>query len=124
MIQRVKTIQNDKDLLTEGENQSKQSGDCNSDKQSVNSQDNIKKEWTKSALKKEWRKFNLDLAPRLLYCRGSMVELLITSDIAKYCEFKTVTRMLTLLNGKLEKVPCSRADVFVVRMCPCWRREC
>ncbi|KAJ8298316.1 hypothetical protein KUTeg_024847 [Tegillarca granosa] len=107
-----KTIQNDKDLLTEGENQSKQSGDCNSDKQSVNSQDNIKKEWTKSALKKEWRKFNLDLAPRLLYCRGSMVELLITSDIAKYCEFKTVTRMLTLLNGKLEKVPCSRADVF------------
>ena len=33
-----------------------------------------------------------------------MVELLITSDIAKYCEFRTVTRMLTLLNGKLEKV--------------------
>ncbi|XP_052075829.1 rab proteins geranylgeranyltransferase component A-like [Mytilus californianus] len=68
--------------------------------------------WTKSRLLKEWRKFNLDLTPKLLYCGGSMVQLLITSDIAKYCEFKTVTRMLTLLDGKLEKVPCSRADVF------------
>lgn len=41
---------------------------------------------------------------QLLYCGGSMVELLITSDIAKYCEFKTVSRMLTLIDGKLKKV--------------------
>ncbi|XP_021352296.1 rab proteins geranylgeranyltransferase component A 2-like isoform X1 [Mizuhopecten yessoensis] len=68
--------------------------------------------WTASKLKKDWRRFNLDLAPRLLYCAGSMVELLISSDIAKYCEFRTVTRVLTFLNDKLEKVPCSRADVF------------
>eukprot|EP00105_Crassostrea_gigas_P000698 XP_011412599.2 PREDICTED: rab proteins geranylgeranyltransferase component A 2-like [Crassostrea gigas] len=68
--------------------------------------------WTESKLRKEWRKFNLDLSPKLLYCGGSMVELLITSDIAKYCEFKTVSRMLTLIDGKLKKVPCSRADVF------------
>ena len=33
-----------------------------------------------------------------------MVELLITSDIAKYCEFKTVTRVLTVIDGKVEKV--------------------
>ena len=33
-----------------------------------------------------------------------MVELLITSDIAKYCEFKTLSRMLTLIDGKLRKV--------------------
>ena len=33
-----------------------------------------------------------------------MVELLISSDIAKYCEFKTVTRVLTVLDGKVEKV--------------------
>lgn len=68
--------------------------------------------WTESKLRKEWRKFNLDLSPKLLYCGGSMVELLITSDIAKYCEFKTVSRMLTLIDEKLKKVPCSRADVF------------
>lgn len=41
---------------------------------------------------------------QLLYCGGSMVELLITSDIAKYCEFKTLSRMLTLIDGKLRKV--------------------
>ncbi|XP_060078795.1 rab proteins geranylgeranyltransferase component A 2-like [Ylistrum balloti] len=68
--------------------------------------------WTASKLKMEWRKFNLDLAPRLLYCAGNMVELLISSDIAKYCEFRTVTRVLTFIKDKLEKVPCSRADVF------------
>ena len=33
-----------------------------------------------------------------------MVELLIKSDIAKYCEFKSVTRVLTLLDDKLQKV--------------------
>ncbi|XP_078325419.1 rab proteins geranylgeranyltransferase component A 2-like [Crassostrea virginica] len=80
------------------------------------SQPSVEKEqsplWTESRLKKDWRKFNLDLSPKLLYCGGSMVELLITSDIAKYCEFKTLSRMLTLIDGKLRKVPCSRADVF------------
>ncbi|XP_033743343.1 rab proteins geranylgeranyltransferase component A 2-like [Pecten maximus] len=100
---------------------SEQKSDENIDKlpSKQNTVDNAKemeskkpKPWTASKLKKEWRKFNLDLAPRLLYCAGNMVELLISSDIAKYCEFRTVSRVLTLLNDKLEKVPCSRADVF------------
>ena len=30
----------------------------------------------------------------------------------RYTEFKAVTRVLTLLNGSLEQVPSSRADVF------------
>ncbi|XP_071093841.1 rab proteins geranylgeranyltransferase component A 1-like [Haliotis cracherodii] len=68
--------------------------------------------WTANEIKDNWRRFNLDLAPKVLYCSGQMVELLIVSDVAKYCEFRTVSRMLTLLNGQLEKVPCSRADVF------------
>ena len=33
-----------------------------------------------------------------------MVELLISSDIAKYCEFKTVTRVLTVIDGIVDKV--------------------
>ena len=41
-----------------------------------------------------------------------MVELLISSDVAKYCEFKCVSRVLTSLDSKLQSVPCSRADVF------------
>lgn len=68
--------------------------------------------WTKEKLQSEWRRFNLDLSPKVVYSGGDMVELLISSDIAKYCEFKTVTRLLTLMNGDIEQVPCSRADVF------------
>lgn len=65
-----------------------------------------------AGVKKQWRKFNIDLMPKVLYSRGPLVELLISSDVAKYCEFRSITRVLTLLKGKLELVPCSRADVF------------
>ena len=41
---------------------------------------------------------------QILYCRGPMVELLISSDVAKYCEFRTITRVLTQMDDKLEKV--------------------
>lgn len=71
-----------------------------------------RREWFAEDVAKEWRKFSFDLAPKLLYCSGSMVELLIVSDVAKYCEFRTVSRVLTMRDNKLEKVPCSRADVF------------
>ncbi|XP_022661192.1 rab proteins geranylgeranyltransferase component A 1-like isoform X1 [Varroa destructor] len=71
--------------------------------------------WTEDCLRKDSRKFNLDLAPRLLFARGKMVELLISSNIAKYAEFKLVSRVLTLKNGTLEQVPCSRADVFATK---------
>jgi len=33
-----------------------------------------------------------------------LVELLISSDVAKYCEFRSVTRILTLQKNKLEQV--------------------
>lgn len=68
--------------------------------------------WTKEKLFASSRHFNLDLTPRLLFSKGSMVELLISSNISRYTEFKSVTRVLTHLNGKLEHVPSSRADVF------------
>ena len=32
------------------------------------------------------------------------MELLISSDIAKYCEFKSITRVLTQLDGQLQQV--------------------
>ncbi|KAK7503808.1 hypothetical protein BaRGS_00004931 [Batillaria attramentaria] len=68
--------------------------------------------WFADDIQTEWRRFSLDLTPKLLYCAGSMVELLIASDVAKYCEFRTVSRVLTVRDNKLEKVPCSRSDVF------------
>ena len=54
------------------------------------------------------KRFSLDLIPHLLFARGSMVELLIKSNISRYTEFKAVTRVLTVLNGVLEHVPSSR----------------
>ncbi|RUS81552.1 hypothetical protein EGW08_010682, partial [Elysia chlorotica] len=71
-----------------------------------------KKEWTVGDIKDEWRRFCLDLSPRVLFCCGEIIELLIRSDVARYCEFRTVSRVLTVLKDKLEPVPCSRADVF------------
>ncbi len=40
------------------------------------------------------------------------MDLLISSNIARYAEFRCVTRILTWFRNKLELVPCSRADVF------------
>ncbi|KAI5702272.1 hypothetical protein M8J76_008650 [Diaphorina citri] len=68
--------------------------------------------WSKAHLLSLNRKFNLDLAPKLLFARGALVELLISSNIARYAEFRSVTRVLTWIDDKLEFVPCSRADVF------------
>ena len=63
-----------------------------------------RKVWTQMEIQKVWRRFNIDLTPKILYCRGALVELLISSDIAKYCEFKMVSKILTFRNGALEPV--------------------
>ncbi|XP_018335207.1 rab proteins geranylgeranyltransferase component A 2 [Agrilus planipennis] len=68
--------------------------------------------WTKNKLLALSRKFNIDLLPKLHFARGEFVELLISSNIARYSEFRSVSRVLTWLNNKLEVVPCSRSDVF------------
>lgn len=78
----------------------------------VASENNEKVEWSMEKIRALYRKFNLDIAPKLLFSRGELVDLLISSNIARYAEFKSITRVLTFLNGKLEQVPCSRADVF------------
>ncbi|KAI4499972.1 hypothetical protein M0802_004842 [Mischocyttarus mexicanus] len=72
----------------------------------------IVKHWSIDRIKKEYRRFNIDLAPKLLFARGKLVELLISSNIARYAEFRAVSRVATYMDGKLIQVPCSRADVF------------
>lgn len=74
-----------------------------------------RKVWTWKELLDQWRRFNIDLAPKLMFCRGAMVDLLVQSRISRYAEFKAVSRLLTVLGGKLEYVPCSRSDVFSSR---------
>ena len=71
-----------------------------------------KKKITYADLVKEGRRFNIDLVSKLIYSRGSLVDLLIQSKVSRYTEFKIVTRILTYRQGRVEQVPCSRADVF------------
>ncbi|XP_013140669.1 PREDICTED: rab proteins geranylgeranyltransferase component A 1 [Papilio polytes] len=71
-----------------------------------------KKIWSQASFAAEYRKFNIDMTPKLLFSRGPLVELLISSNIARYAEFRCVTRVLTWLDDHLVPVPCSRADVF------------
>ncbi|KAJ8960383.1 hypothetical protein NQ314_006073 [Rhamnusium bicolor] len=78
----------------------------------VNKSTEEEEDWTQEILNKDSRKFNIDLTPKLQYARGDFVELLISSNIARYSEYRSVSRVLTLLNGQLEVVPCSRSDVF------------
>ncbi|KAK2882342.1 rab proteins geranylgeranyltransferase component A 1 [Channa argus] len=66
-------------------------------------------------LVKEGRRFNIDLVSKLMYSHGSLVDLLIKSNVSRYAEFKNVTRILTYRHNNVEQVPCSRADVFASR---------
>lgn len=50
--------------------------------------------------------------PKLLYARGELVELLISSNICRYAEFRAVDRVVTLMGDNIVSVPCSRSDVF------------
>ncbi|XP_066501979.1 rab proteins geranylgeranyltransferase component A 1 [Hoplias malabaricus] len=72
----------------------------------------LKRKITYAKLVKEGRRFNIDLVSKLLYSRGLLVDLLIKSNVSRYAEFKNISRILTCRNGKVEQVPCSRADVF------------
>ncbi|NXH10912.1 RAE2 geranylgeranyltransferase, partial [Bucco capensis] len=70
------------------------------------------KKITYSQIVREGRRFNIDLISKLLYSRGLLIELLIKSNVSRYAEFKNATRILAFREGKVEQVPCSRADVF------------
>ncbi|NXR29129.1 RAE1 geranylgeranyltransferase, partial [Cinclus mexicanus] len=70
------------------------------------------KKITYSQIVREGRRFNIDLASKLLYSRGLLIDLLIKSNVSRYAEFKNATRVLAFREGKVEQVPCSRADVF------------
>lgn len=66
-------------------------------------------------LYKTTRKYNFDLSPKLLYSRGPLTNLLISSGIGKYLEFKLLERtaVYEALTDKVEMMPTSKEDVFV-----------
>ncbi|KAI9317984.1 hypothetical protein BX666DRAFT_1856130 [Dichotomocladium elegans] len=65
-----------------------------------------------SQLLRRSKSYNLDLTPKLLSCRGELVETLIRSGVGKYLEFKGVDDVCLFWDGALERVPSSKEDVF------------
>ncbi|KAI9592154.1 GDP dissociation inhibitor [Syncephalis fuscata] len=57
------------------------------------------------------RRFNLELAPKLLASNGELVDLLISSDIGKYLDFR-LTDAIYLFTSSLELIPSSKEAVF------------
>uniref|UniRef100_A0A336K9D5 Rab proteins geranylgeranyltransferase component A n=1 Tax=Culicoides sonorensis TaxID=179676 RepID=A0A336K9D5_CULSO len=68
--------------------------------------------WDQEKILKENRKFSIDLTPKLLFAKGEMVALLISSNICRYVQFRAVDRVATVKEGMIKPVPSSRADVF------------
>lgn len=48
----------------------------------------------------------------MVFSSGKLVDLLISSNICRYSEFRAADKILTFQNQKLIVVPCSRSDVF------------
>lgn len=58
------------------------------------------------------RKYNLETLPKVVYSRGSIVELLIKSGVGHALEFKMPLQSYVYIGDKLESVPSSKEDVF------------
>ncbi|KAG9289204.1 hypothetical protein G9A89_022513 [Geosiphon pyriformis] len=68
---------------------------------------------TLAQLLKESKRYNLELTPKLMSCRGELVELLISSGVARYLDFRALGNTFIYLGEEeFEKVPCSKEDVF------------
>lgn len=61
---------------------------------------------TYSQMVKESRRFNIDLVSKPLYSQGSLIDLLIKSNVSRYAEFKNITRILAFREGTVEQVLC------------------
>lgn len=46
------------------------------------------------------------------FSNGSLVDLLISSNICRYTEFRAVDKVLTVFDGEIDIVPGSRSDIF------------
>ncbi|KAJ1738920.1 hypothetical protein LPJ79_005291 [Coemansia sp. RSA 1821] len=58
------------------------------------------------------REYAIELVPKVALCRGQLVELLIDCGIGEYVQFKGIENNYLLYNGKMERVPESKEDVF------------
>ena len=78
------------------------------------------------------RRFSVDINPRFVLSKGSMVDLLISSETTHYLEFKTSEGLFhvhgapkagALASTRVQQVPASKADVFQHSMGPLDKRR-
>lgn len=67
---------------------------------------------TWGSLAKRSREYSLDIVPRLAYCRGPLVDLIVESGLHRYSEFISVQGSYLFVDGGLQRVPCSKGEVF------------
>ncbi|KAJ1952020.1 hypothetical protein EC988_003781, partial [Linderina pennispora] len=60
----------------------------------------------------ESRRYALELAPKLTFCRGPLIDVLIAAGMAEYMEFKGVDANLLVTDAGVERVPDSKEEVF------------
>ncbi|KAJ2329156.1 hypothetical protein GGI00_004012, partial [Coemansia sp. RSA 2681] len=58
------------------------------------------------------RKYAIELAPKVAYCRGQLIDLVINAGIGEYVQFKGVEHNYIARNDVVERVPDSKGDVF------------
>lgn len=59
------------------------------------------------------RSFNVDVSTKLCLSRGKLVNLLISSNIARYLEFKSVDEALIFNGRTFEIIPCSKQGLLL-----------
>eukprot|EP00118_Oscarella_pearsei_P018627 m.191759 g.191759 ORF g.191759 m.191759 type:complete len:125 (+) comp39453_c0_seq26:680-1054(+) len=64
--------------------------------------------------KEDWRHFNIDLSPKVLFCRGPLVDLLISSQVSRYLEFRAVSRVLTYMDGVFQEVQSPSISILLI----------
>ncbi|CAI2349567.1 unnamed protein product [Caenorhabditis sp. 36 PRJEB53466] len=89
--------------------------------------EDIQMEWIRDEIReqleeqKEMRRFSIDLVPKVLLSKGSMVQTLCDSQVSHYAEFKLINRQLCPTVGNcdenaekitLNSVPCSKGEIF------------
>eukprot|EP00419_Tripos_fusus_P051362 CAMPEP_0172840232 /NCGR_PEP_ID=MMETSP1075-20121228/29153_1 /TAXON_ID=2916 /ORGANISM="Ceratium fusus, Strain PA161109" /LENGTH=740 /DNA_ID=CAMNT_0013684019 /DNA_START=45 /DNA_END=2270 /DNA_ORIENTATION=+ len=66
----------------------------------------------RSELRKKSNTFSVDLAPRLLFGRSDLVDVLVESGVSRYLEFQGLKSARVLSSHGLVSVPLTKSDIF------------
>ncbi|CAL8462001.1 g1532 [Coccomyxa elongata] len=58
------------------------------------------------------KEYNIDVAPRVVHCAGSLINALLDAGAQNYLEFKLLQQSYVWREGRYVRVPASRADIF------------